>query len=525
MQNIAKIGARARQLSQSIKSVTEKRNDGKALEARVARLLTKEGFRKVELNTRVKDPDGNWSEIDVIGKDRSLYSRFFNFHSYIPYGARQVFVECKQYGPDHRVSLGDVSKFKEVLQLNNFPVEQGLFVTTSSYVPRATNIGVKTIDGVRLRSWARVRHESDSPILAQIGRYTRSCLLIIALLLDIGITLDIREARTKTMSPVQDISSKNEYLSFFSQYGLLGYTVTPVDTNSSYLAKMRQLCLKTTQFIVNGLSSSQESSPTSSPNSKPSIIKPEDRRVYIAYEFHQPLPINPNAREEVLSKIGSAALASPSRCPDILRTTWARTTAGSDYFLLKYLPSNKPAKFFLSRLCNEYCVVDQGGYTVLKIPIPHFLSAPGYFSSYALFRARQLHLAANNTIQQVLPPSSPSSPASFSSSSPQTSNFVSSTIEPALNASIQALETVQSGANDVWQAASNTSISKLASALPTTVSSPLNTNQNLDDSDDDNDSLSSMFFSSYTNDDGDDGDDDNQEKSPVPITFPAPKWN
>jgi hypothetical protein len=53
------------------------------------------------------------------------------------------------------VPLSDVAKFKEVLRLNNIPIERGLFVTTSTFTPRATTIGIRTMDGKQLEAWER----------------------------------------------------------------------------------------------------------------------------------------------------------------------------------------------------------------------------------------------------------------------------------------------------------------------------------------------------------------------------------
>jgi hypothetical protein len=58
----------------------------------------------------------------------------------------------------------DVAKFKEVLQLNGIPVSRGLFITSSTFSPRARHIGVACLDGEEFaalesrglwRLWAR----------------------------------------------------------------------------------------------------------------------------------------------------------------------------------------------------------------------------------------------------------------------------------------------------------------------------------------------------------------------------------
>src|SRR4051794_18011675 len=49
------------------------------------------------------------------------------------------------------VPLSDVAKFKEVLALNDIPFARGVFVTTNTFVPRATTIGIPCIDGKQFR--------------------------------------------------------------------------------------------------------------------------------------------------------------------------------------------------------------------------------------------------------------------------------------------------------------------------------------------------------------------------------------
>ena len=105
---------------------------GKALEDRVARMLKKRGHICIKQNQRVKDSYGNWSEFDIV------------------YGwPIKHYVECKNYS--HPVKLEMVAKFKEVLRLHRIPKSRGLFVTTSTYTPRATTIGIMCIDGAGLQ--------------------------------------------------------------------------------------------------------------------------------------------------------------------------------------------------------------------------------------------------------------------------------------------------------------------------------------------------------------------------------------
>eukprot|EP01132_Coremiostelium_polycephalum_P003553 gene3553-4427_t len=49
------------------------------------------------------------------------------------------------------VPLKDVAKFKEVLIMNGINPRNGLFFTAENYVPRARTIGIKTIDGDKLK--------------------------------------------------------------------------------------------------------------------------------------------------------------------------------------------------------------------------------------------------------------------------------------------------------------------------------------------------------------------------------------
>lgn len=110
---------------------------GKALEARVAKLLRREGRWRVRTNVMVADRFGNTSELDVT---HGLLLR----HA----------IECKNYAR-RSVPLEDVAKFKEVLRLNGIPTSRGTFVTTSTFSPRARHIGVRCIDGTELVAWER----------------------------------------------------------------------------------------------------------------------------------------------------------------------------------------------------------------------------------------------------------------------------------------------------------------------------------------------------------------------------------
>lgn len=118
-------------------AVTSKQK-GDALEMQVERILRREGHWRVRRNIELRDSHGNRSQIDVM------------------YGLlRRRYVECKNYASDNKVPLDDVAKFKEVLRLNGISPSRGLFVTTSSFTPRALTTGIRTIDGDQLKAWER----------------------------------------------------------------------------------------------------------------------------------------------------------------------------------------------------------------------------------------------------------------------------------------------------------------------------------------------------------------------------------
>eukprot|EP01116_Phalansterium_solitarium_P023746 TRINITY_DN8482_c0_g2_i2.p2 TRINITY_DN8482_c0_g2~~TRINITY_DN8482_c0_g2_i2.p2 ORF type:complete len:196 (-),score=61.83 TRINITY_DN8482_c0_g2_i2:154-741(-) len=105
---------------------------GDRFEKRMERMFKRLGKWNVRRNVTLIDSFGNRSQIDL------TYGLF-----------RKTYVECKNYALP--VPLKDVAKFKEVLALNRIPLSRGLFVTTSTYVPRATTIGVLCLDGNDLR--------------------------------------------------------------------------------------------------------------------------------------------------------------------------------------------------------------------------------------------------------------------------------------------------------------------------------------------------------------------------------------
>lgn len=132
------------------------KNPGHHLEDRVQKILTWEGFSRVEINRLVRDGDGNLSELDVVGWGGRYFSRWLpRSWSPLKFGQGSVFVECKRYSQGNPVSLADAAKFKEVGVLNNLPRRNMLMVTTSSYVPRARKIGISTVDGAALAKWER----------------------------------------------------------------------------------------------------------------------------------------------------------------------------------------------------------------------------------------------------------------------------------------------------------------------------------------------------------------------------------
>jgi hypothetical protein len=127
---------------------------GDALELRVAAALTRGGYRNVRRNVHLRDSFGNLSEVDVV---------FGPPH-------RPSFVECKAYhGSGKSVGLEEVAKFKEVLSLHGVPLSRGLFITTSGFVPRATTVGVRTVDGAQLAAWERGLRRRGRALVAARG--------------------------------------------------------------------------------------------------------------------------------------------------------------------------------------------------------------------------------------------------------------------------------------------------------------------------------------------------------------------
>merc|ERR1712070_1096459 len=92
------------------------------------------GHSNVTVNYKLRDNRGNLSEIDIV-TGRWLW---------------RTFVECKHY-ESKSVPLEDVAKFKEVLRMNGVSANRGLFITNSTFSPRATEVGIRTIDGAELQ--------------------------------------------------------------------------------------------------------------------------------------------------------------------------------------------------------------------------------------------------------------------------------------------------------------------------------------------------------------------------------------
>src|SRR5690606_34135698 len=106
-------------------------------ERRVVRLFKRLGKWNVKHDVTLIDKNGNRSQIDIV------YGLFF-----------KTYVECKNY--TNPVPLKDVAKFKEVLIMNGISPRRGLFITSSTFVPRATTIGIKCWDGNELRRRERM---------------------------------------------------------------------------------------------------------------------------------------------------------------------------------------------------------------------------------------------------------------------------------------------------------------------------------------------------------------------------------
>eukprot|EP00939_MAST-03C_sp_MAST-3C-sp1_P001206 g1206.t1 len=108
---------------------------GNRFEERVTKMFRMLGKKNIRRNVLLADSRGHRSEIDI------TFGRVV-----------KTYVECKFYS-SQPVPLKDVAKFKEVLLQNKIPVSAGLFVTNSTYVPRAYGVGIRLVDGVELEKW------------------------------------------------------------------------------------------------------------------------------------------------------------------------------------------------------------------------------------------------------------------------------------------------------------------------------------------------------------------------------------
>lgn len=136
------------------KQTTKEKGD--SLERRVERLYRRLGKLNVKRNVALKDLNGNASQIDV---RYGLIWRYANRADHRNISFRNFiycrkYVECKNY--NHPVPLEMVAKFKEVLRLNGISPSRGVFITTNTFTPRATTIGIKTLDGKQLRRLERM---------------------------------------------------------------------------------------------------------------------------------------------------------------------------------------------------------------------------------------------------------------------------------------------------------------------------------------------------------------------------------
>lgn len=120
---------------------------------------------------RVRDRFGNMSEIDVIAG----------------IGPFRTYIECKNYS-NTRVPLEDVAKFAAVLALNGIPQRRGLFITTSTYVPRARTIGLRTVDGAEL-----VELERTAARVAAMRYVAYAAMLAVPVLLVVAEFTDLDE--------------------------------------------------------------------------------------------------------------------------------------------------------------------------------------------------------------------------------------------------------------------------------------------------------------------------------------------
>eukprot|EP01129_Flabellula_baltica_P001477 TRINITY_DN11382_c0_g1_i1.p1 TRINITY_DN11382_c0_g1~~TRINITY_DN11382_c0_g1_i1.p1 ORF type:complete len:185 (-),score=35.45 TRINITY_DN11382_c0_g1_i1:63-551(-) len=111
---------------------------GHQFEERVARYFKKRGKLNIKKNVILVDGYGNRSEIDIV------YGYLFKHY-----------VECKCYS-SKSVPLEDVTKFQQVLLFNRINPSRGIFVTNSTFSPRAKQVpSLRLIDGEEFRRLER----------------------------------------------------------------------------------------------------------------------------------------------------------------------------------------------------------------------------------------------------------------------------------------------------------------------------------------------------------------------------------
>ena len=108
----------------------------------------------------LRDSNGNLSEIDVVaGWPFKVYIECKNYSGPVPLEMVSKFKVCMcvfVYVCHFALRTHCVAFGKSVLELNNIPLRRGLFVTTSTYTPRARTIGIRTMDGKELDARERL---------------------------------------------------------------------------------------------------------------------------------------------------------------------------------------------------------------------------------------------------------------------------------------------------------------------------------------------------------------------------------
>ncbi len=97
-------------------------------------------------------------------------------------------MECKNY--NHPVPLEMVAKFKEVLKLNGISPSRGIFITTNTFAPRCTTIGIKTLDGKQLRRLER---------LAPLILLSKLCMISLCVYAFERVSVDFQRSKRQTI--------------------------------------------------------------------------------------------------------------------------------------------------------------------------------------------------------------------------------------------------------------------------------------------------------------------------------------